>query len=100
MAAGRWIDPAGLRGELQRDHLKPSGSGFAQLAVSGGSIGRNSAGNAGGVFVDDGSATPSQTHVMSNSADRYAGGVHVNDGNASLTATHVISNYATDLGGS
>jgi uncharacterized repeat protein (TIGR01451 family) len=96
------------------------------LNVTGGRVEGNSAGSlGGGVYVDDGSATLTDTYVVSNSADSggglyvwlsdgvlnvtggrienntatyFGGGVYVHQGSATLTETELVSNTVTAVG--
>ena len=71
----------------------------AALLVNGGQMRGNSAsGNGGAVLVWQGSATLSQTQILSNSAGN-GGGVYVHDGNATLAGTRVFNNAASNDGG-
>jgi len=75
----------------------------ATLNMTGGEINGNSTGsgisNGGGVYVYSGSATLTETQVISNSASISGGGLYVYTGTLSMTGGGINSNSAASSGG-
>jgi uncharacterized repeat protein (TIGR01451 family)/CSLREA domain-containing protein len=59
----------------------------------------NVAGAGGGVIIDDGSATLSETHIISNTATGSGGGMGVRQGRVRLNGGRILSNTAPVGGG-